>query len=230
MNQLSTKGIVLSRTNYGEADRIITVLTPDNGKIRLMAKGVRKIKSKLAGGIELFAVSHITYIKGRGEIDTLISTRLIHYYKSIAENIDRTMAGYEFIKQLNRATEEAYEPEYFDILEASFSALDDQAIELNLIKNWFAIQLLRLSGQSPNTSHDSSGNAFMAGTNYTFSFDTMTFTPYRAGQFNINHIKIIRLNVSNNPPKALQRITGITDLSREITPLVQTMFRTYIRL
>jgi len=140
------------------------------------------------------------------------------------------MAGYEFIKQLNRATEEASEPEYFDILGASFSALDDPTIDLNLVQNWFAIQLLRLSGQSPNTSHDSAGKSFLSGTNYTFSFDTMTFTLHQAGQFNINHIKVIRLNLSNNPPKALQRITGIEDLSRDITPLVQTMFRTYIRL
>jgi len=39
----------LSRTDYGEADRILTVLTPDYGKLRLLAKGVRKVKSKLGG-------------------------------------------------------------------------------------------------------------------------------------------------------------------------------------
>jgi DNA repair protein RecO len=195
-----------------------------------MAKGVRKIKSKLAGGIELFAVSHITYIKGRGEIGTLISTRLIHYYNFISGDLNRTMAGYEIIKQLNRATEEISEVEYFEVLETSFAALDDQTISLDLIQNWFAIQMLRLSGQSPNTSHDSLGKAFLADTNYTFSFDNMSFIPHQNGAFNINHIKILRLGLNNNTPKALQRIAGIEELSKEITPLVQTMFRTYIRL
>jgi DNA repair protein RecO (recombination protein O) len=230
MKQISTKGIILSRINYGEADRIITILTPDYGKIRLIAKGVRKIKSKLAGGIELFAVSHITYINGRGGIGTLISTRLICYYNFISSDLNRTMAGYEMIKQLNRATEEISETEYFNVLETSFSALDDLTIGLDLIQNWFAIQMLRLSGQSPNTNRDSLGKALSAGTSYTFSFDSMSFVPHQNGSFNINHIKILRLGLNNNSPKALQRITGIDDLSKEITPLVQTMFRTYIRL
>ncbi|MGD0284055.1 MAG: DNA repair protein RecO [Candidatus Saccharimonadales bacterium] len=230
MKQINTKGIILSRTNFGEADRIITILTPDNGKVRLIAKGVRKIKSKLAGGIELFAVSQITYIKGRGEIGTLISTRLIHYYGFISSNLERTMAGYDFIKQLNRATEEMSETGYFNVLEASFAALDNQNISLNLIQNWFAIQLLRLSGQTPHTDKDSAGLNFSKDTNYTFSFDSMSFTPHAAGPFNIGHIKVLHLSLGNNSPRALQRITGIEDLSRDITPLIQTMFRTYIRL
>jgi DNA repair protein RecO (recombination protein O) len=230
MKQINTKGIILSRTNFGEADRIITILTPDNGKVRLIAKGVRKIKSKLAGGIELFAVSHITYIKGRGEIGTLISTRLIHYYKFISSDLERTLAGYDFIKQLNRATEEMSEAEYFNVLETSFAALDNQNISLNLIQNWFTIQLLRLSGQMPHTDKDSTGQNFIKDTNYTFSFNSMSFTPRKTGPFNIGHIKILHLTLNNNSPRALQRITGIEDLSKDITPLIQTMFRTYIRL
>ncbi|MEK7561678.1 MAG: DNA repair protein RecO, partial [Patescibacteria group bacterium] len=80
MNRYITKGIVLSRTDYGEADRILSFLTIDHGKVRAIAKGVRKSKSKLAGGIELFSVSDLTLIIGRGELNTLISTRLVRHY------------------------------------------------------------------------------------------------------------------------------------------------------
>ena len=59
MNRISTRSIILTRINYAEADRIITFLTPSNGKVRAIAKGVRKAKSKLAGGIELFSISDI---------------------------------------------------------------------------------------------------------------------------------------------------------------------------
>jgi len=83
VNQIVTTAIVLSRLNYGEADRIITVITPDNGKLRLMAKGVRRVKSKLAGGIELFIVSSLTFIKGKGDIGTLVSSRLQTHFSSI---------------------------------------------------------------------------------------------------------------------------------------------------
>lgn len=61
-NIIVTSGIVLNRINFGEADRILTVITPDQGKLSLIAKGVRKEKSKLAGGIELFSVSNISFI------------------------------------------------------------------------------------------------------------------------------------------------------------------------
>jgi DNA repair protein RecO (recombination protein O) len=47
----NTQGVVLTRINYAEADRILTVLTEDFGKVSLIAKGTRKEKSKLAGGI-----------------------------------------------------------------------------------------------------------------------------------------------------------------------------------
>src|SRR4051812_43718179 len=103
MKQILTSGIVLKRTNYGEADRIITFLTPDHGKIRLIAKGVRRVKSKLAGGIELFSVSHLTYIEGKREIGTLISTRLEKHYGDIVKDIDRVQLGYELIKLLDKA-------------------------------------------------------------------------------------------------------------------------------
>jgi DNA repair protein RecO len=68
--QIVTKGIVLSRRDYQEADRILSVLTPDNGKVSLIAKGVRKPKSKLAGGIELFSVSQLTYLPSHNDLKT----------------------------------------------------------------------------------------------------------------------------------------------------------------
>lgn len=65
MKTISTQAIVLKRSNYREADRILRVITPDRGKISLIAKAVRKPKSKLAGGIELFSVNEISYIEGK---------------------------------------------------------------------------------------------------------------------------------------------------------------------
>jgi DNA repair protein RecO (recombination protein O) len=106
VNQILTRGIVLSRTDYGEADRILTLLTPDQGKIRLIAKGVRKIKSKLAGGIELFSVSDVTFIRGRGDIGTLVSARLDTHYGTIVKDIERVQLGYDLIKQINKSTED----------------------------------------------------------------------------------------------------------------------------
>ena len=65
-----TKAIVLRRTNYGEADRILQFLTP-LGRQGALARGVRREKSRLAGGIELFAISDIVITEGRGELGLL---------------------------------------------------------------------------------------------------------------------------------------------------------------
>jgi DNA repair protein RecO (recombination protein O) len=230
MNQQQvTDAIVLGRTDFGEADRIITVLTADQGKLRLMAKGVRKIKSKLAGGIELFSVSTITYIRGRGEIGTLVSARLVTHYGHIIKNIDRTMLGYNLIKQLNKATEDEPEPAYYQLLEEAFDALNDADISVDLIQLWFSAQLLRLAGHSPNLQTESGGARLQADKRYEFSLETGAFTTRPGGKFVADHIKFLRLAFAGNAPQVLQQVQGGGGLLTDITPLMATMYQTYLR-
>lgn len=230
MNQLTTKGIILSRTDFGEADRILTLLTPDHGKLRLVAKGVRRVKSKLAGGIELFSVSDITFIRGRGEMSTLVSTRLIRHYGEIIKQIDRTMLGYDLIKQLHKATEDEPEAEYFELLQQAFDALNDTEIPPEIIKLWFAMQLLRLAGHTPNLQTDTAGHKLEADKTYNFSFDDMNFTPSQQGRFTANEIKFLRLGFSGNPPKTLAQVQNAAELTKVTAPLVTTIFTSYIRV
>ncbi|HET7827757.1 MAG TPA: DNA repair protein RecO, partial [Candidatus Saccharimonadales bacterium] len=143
MQKFNTRGIVLARVNYGEAGRIITFLTPDRGKLKVLAKGVRKTKSKLAGGIELFSVSHIGVLAGKGEVDTLVSSRLAKHYGRIVKDLGRTELAYQLIKQINKATEDQPEAAYFELLEQAFESLDDESVSLSLIDAWFSAQLLK---------------------------------------------------------------------------------------
>jgi len=231
MNQVVTEGIILSRTDYGEADRIITLLTPDRGKLRLMAKGVRKVKSKLAGGIELFSVSAITYIPGRGEIGTLVSTRLVKHYGTIVQDLDRTMLGYELIKQLNKITEDEPEPEYFELLQQSFEALDDASIALPLVRFWFSAQLLRQTGHGPNLETDANGAKLQPSLAYGFNFDRMCFEPLpNRGYFTADHIKFLRLAFAGRAAKVLAQVQGNGPLVDKLAPLVSTMLQTYLRV
>lgn len=229
MKHLQTTGIILSRTDYGEADRILTVLTPDHGKLRLMARGVRKVKSKLAGGIELFSTSHITFIEGKGELGTLISTRLIKHYGHIIDDIDRVQLGYELIKQLNRATEDHPEKEYYDLLDQAFTALDDPKINTDLIRAWFGAQLLRQAGHAPNLRTDTNDRPLNAETAYNFDFEAMTFTPHGQGRYTAGHIKVLRLLFSAHPPRDIAKVQGLEGLIDDLSPLVRTTLQTYIR-
>lgn len=230
MKQVVTQGIVLARTNYGEADRIITLLTPDHGKLRLMAKGVRKSKSKLAGGIELFSVSDITFIRGRGDVGTLVSSRLKKHYGEIVKDLDRTMLAYELIKQLNRATEDECEPDYFELMELTLAALDDLTILNELIQVWFSAQLLKRGGHTPNLQTDKAGNKLEPDQNYTFSFDDMAFTSAPTARFSASHIKLLRLLFSSHTPQQIKQVQGVSQLLKDITPLIQTMRNSYINV
>jgi DNA repair protein RecO (recombination protein O) len=230
VNQLLTRGIVLSRTDYGEADRIITMLTPDHGKLRLMARGVRKPRSKLAGGIELFSISDLSFIRGRGEIGTLVSIRLVKHYGHIVQDITRVQLGYELIKMLNKVTEDQPEPEYFELLEQAFAALNDADIDLNLIRLWFGAQLLRQAGHRPNLQTTMQGDKLQSEQTYNFDFDDVSFMPHAEGHFTTNDIKFLRLIFSGNQPQVLSKIEDHEALTTTAYPLVQAMLQTYIRL
>jgi DNA repair protein RecO (recombination protein O) len=228
VNQQITKGIVLSRTDFGEADRIITVLTPGHGKLRLMAKGVRKINSKLAGGIELFSISDLTFISGRGEVKTLVSSRLEKHFGNIVSRIDRVQLGYELIKMLNWATEDRTDESYFILLYKTFEALDDHETSSTLIDLWFRAQLLNLGGNSPNLSTDTEGDRLVEGVKYNFDLETVAFTPHASGKYGANDIKVLRLIFSDNPPIALKKVRGINEGVQIVRPIISKMVRNYI--
>lgn len=213
--------MTLTRIDYGEADRIVTMLTPDHGKVRLMAKGARRAKSKLAGGIELFSVSQITYLPGRGEIGTLISTRLQTHYGTIVRDIDRTMFGYEVLKTLNKSTEDMADAEYLTLLKTTIASLDNAALSLDSLRLWFAMQLVRLAGHSPNLRSDVAGEKLREGETYGFSVDDMTFIP--GGRYSTDHIKVLRLALGLESPMALGQITGIDVLITDCLHLAQLM-------
>jgi DNA repair protein RecO (recombination protein O) len=222
VKHIKTTGIILGRIDYGEADRILSVLTPDQGKLRLMARGVRKVKSKLAGGIELLSTSNITFIAGRGEMGTLISTRLIRHYGQITKDLGRVQLGYEIIKMLDRATEDHPGPEYYELLEQAFAALDEPKIDADLIHAWFQAQLLKLAGHMPNLS------ALTESPKYNFDLEAMTFAPHDNGRYTMNHIKMLRLLFSSHTPADIAKVQGADHILADLAPLVRTMTQTHL--
>lgn len=230
MKQLRTSVIILRRVDYGEADRILTVITPDAGKLSLMARGVRKVKSKLAGGIELFSTSEVTYIPGRGSIDTLVSSRLVKHYGDITKDINRTMLGYELIKLLDKVTEDEPEQEYYNLLQDAFEALNDQTVPIDLVRLWFSAQLLRQAGYTPNLQTTIDGDKLQADARYEFDYDATAFRPQADGVFGVNEIKFLRLVFSGNTPAVLAKVTDAARLVVLAMPLIQTLRQYHLRI
>ena len=211
------------RTQYQEVDRILTVLTPDHGKLRLIAKGVRRPKSKLAGGIELFSISDFTVLPSMRDLKTLVSSRLDVHFGNIAKDINRTMLGYELLKKMNRATEDHPEAAYFELLTAALEGLDDITIPLDALELWFTARLLYINGHTPNLSTDVSGAELIPNQSYIFDFDEMCFRGHSQGQFSANHIKVLRVSFSHAQPRVLVRVQGAAGYTGELLGLVRSI-------
>ena len=111
---IKTRGIILRRTNYGEADRILNIITP-SGKISAIAKGVRRPRSKLAGGVEMFTLSDLQIHLGRSDLGVVTGARMCQHYRHILEYYERmTLAGL-VLKRISAASEHSDTAEWFNI-------------------------------------------------------------------------------------------------------------------
>lgn len=205
-----TQAIVLRRTNYGEADRILQLLTPE-GRRSVMARGVRKEKSKLAGGIELFAISDVVVGEGKGEIGILTSAKLVHFYRHILEDYDRLQFGYRAIKLVSKASETVDEPEWFDLLSEVIAALDAVTIPQDLIETWFLLRYSGLLGRELNLELDIDGQPLSAESNYRYDSGEQGLRPLQNGEITSNHIKLLRL-IATRSLKVLVQIGGISEI------------------
>ena len=205
-----TQAIILRRTNYGEADRILQLLTP-NGRRAVMARGVRKEKSKLAGGIELFAVSDVVLGEGKGELGILTSARLVQFYRHILEDYDRLQFGYQAMALVARASETVDEPEWFDLLVEVLAALDVKTVPLSLVKAWFYLHYSALLGYELNVSRDVQGDPLQSDVPYLYDVAEKGLRIHEQGNLSSDHVKLLRLLASRSL-KVLVQIGGIAEL------------------
>ncbi len=103
-----TEGIIIKRINYGEADKILTIFTKNYGKIRVVAKGVRKITSKRKGILELFNRNIFHVVKGKN-LDIVAEVTQIGNFANGYLNFEKIGRAYYFSEIVDRLTAERVE-------------------------------------------------------------------------------------------------------------------------
>lgn len=210
---LRTTGIVLRRTNYGETDRILNILTPE-GKISAIAKGVRKTKSKLAGGIEIFCLSEIVVHQGKGNIGTLTSAKMLKYYQNIVSDLTRLETASEILKKISRLAEDVDSHEYFDLLRQTLEGIND-GINLTVVKIWFSLNFAKLNGEEFNLYVDDSGQKLQPNLRYSWNSAENALSSNEYGLISANEIKLARLMVSSKL-KLINHVKNVNEIAANI--------------
>ena len=143
-----TEALVLRRTDFGEADRLLTVFTPSRGKLRLVAKGARKPSSRKSGHVELFSHGQFMVAVGR-ELDILTQAETLEPFLPLREDLLRTTYAYYVAELADAFTAERDENgPLFRLLMDAFGWLCT-AGDLSLAARYYELHLLGLVGYQP---------------------------------------------------------------------------------
>ena len=143
------QGIVLRTMRLGEADRIVTVLTQGTGKIRAVAKGIRKTRSKFGARLDPFTHVDLLLYKGR-ELDIVTQAEIITSFRELRADYNRFTAGEMILEAADRVIEDR-EPNtrMFMLLLTSLRRLIDPTSDAGAVADSFLLRMTSLAGFRP---------------------------------------------------------------------------------
>jgi DNA repair protein RecO (recombination protein O) len=150
---VKTEAVVLRSMRYGEADRILHIYTPARGRVGVIAKGVRRIRSRFGGRLEPFTRIHIELHEGRGELLTVTGAQTIDSYTRLrtdARALDAAARACDAVGRLFETNEP--HPGVFNLLCRLLGMLDDVGAEASsrAAALAFRLKLLLAAGLSPH--------------------------------------------------------------------------------
>lgn len=148
MATYSDEGVVLRTMRLGEADRIVTLATPEHGKVRAVAKGIRKTKSRLSGRLE--PLTHVSMMCWRGrELDVVSQVEAIEHFKAIRGDLERVPVAMTMLEVVDHVALERHPmPEMFRMLVGALRTLEERLSPALL--GSFLWKLLVLEGVGPS--------------------------------------------------------------------------------
>ena len=143
-----TRAIVLAHFDLGEADRIITLLTPEDGKVRAIAKGVRRPRSRIGGSVEPFAELDLVLARGRN-LDVITQVGVAHAWLRLRDELESTATAWYLGELADRAVEErAGAHPVYGLLRRACQLLDD-GMAPGRVARWFEMGLADALGVRP---------------------------------------------------------------------------------
>ena len=150
MSLLRERGVVLRTYRLGEADRIVVLLTEQHGKVRAVAKGVRRTGSKF--GARLEPLSHVALLlwQGRGDLDVVNQAEVLDHFRTVREDLDRMAPGLSLLEVADQLAQEGHcDPALYEMLVGALRTLADPAHDPTLVAAAFFLKALAHDGSGP---------------------------------------------------------------------------------
>ncbi len=221
-----TDAVVLRRHDLGEADRIITLYSEQLGKVRAVAKGVRRPTSRLGGHLELFTHCRLMLARGRN-LDIITQVETVEPFLGLREDLWRAGLAYYVAELVDRLTEDRTEnAALFRLMVTTLHRLADER-RASLALNHFELQALCLLGYRPELYVCVScrqplqpvENAFSAASGGALC-PTCRRTDASATSISPNSLKVLRLHVADDWP-TITRLRLEPSLSGEIEAAIR---------
>ena len=143
-----SEAIVLRRSDFGEADRMLTLYSRELGKIRVLAKGARKPQTRKTGHVELFMRTNFLIARGRN-IDIITQAELVEAYPALRDDLVRTTYAAYAAELLDKLTaEEDRDLRKYNLLSDALNWIA-QGDNLLLAARFYELRLLSLAGYQP---------------------------------------------------------------------------------
>src|SRR5438552_6095185 len=144
----TTEAIVLTRFDLGEADRVMTLITPAGGKLKAIAKGIRRPTSRLGGSLEPFAELTLSMARGR-TFDVVTQVSVDHAWLNLRDSLESTATAWYLAELADRSLEERHGAEsVYALLRRAYELLD-AGMNPGRVARWFEMHLLDELGQRP---------------------------------------------------------------------------------
>lgn len=146
-----TEALVLRRAEYGEADYLLSLYTPDYGKLQVVAKGARKPTARMTGQVEPCSLLRVVIKRGKVDLHTLGEVQVLEHYLPLREHLERGVMAHHFLELFDQfGAEGESHPSAFALLAQALAWLCDLETDPRLVARYAEFQLLRVMGYEPS--------------------------------------------------------------------------------
>jgi len=225
----NTEAVVVRKSDLGEADSIVVLYTPHLGKLRAVAKGARRPKSRIGGHVELLVHSQMLLVRTKS-LDIISQSQTIDSFLALRDDLWRTSSAIYVAELIDRFTAE--EQENYPLFRLFIDTLHQlcRSRHGDIVLRYFELHLLKHLGYQPELQQCLvCRTPITPGTNYFTPTGGGVVCPHCTSQeviypLSVNALKVLRFLQSSDYPE-VDRLRTTPELASELERLMQRYIR-----